>query len=65
MCKLRLSDDCMRYANEVDHIEPGDDHSLANLQSACSTCHQIKSSREGAAAKPRERRPPEVHPARK
>jgi hypothetical protein len=35
----------------VDHIRPGDDHSLSNLRSLCSYHHRIKSSQEGAAAK--------------
>src|ERR1700755_230325 len=64
VCKLRY-EDCTRSATEANHKIPGDDQSMDTLQSACSHCHRIKSSREGAAAKPRERRAPETHPAYK
>ncbi|MCY0933643.1 hypothetical protein [Streptomyces sp. H34-S4] len=40
----------------MDHIEPGDDHSLSNLRSLCSWHHKQKSSREGAAAYAAKRR---------
>jgi len=58
---------CARRATDVDHVERGDDHDLANLRSLCSWHHGQKSGREGAAARaerdlPR-RRPAEVHPA--
>jgi 5-methylcytosine-specific restriction protein A len=56
-------------ARDVDHIRPGDDHSLANLQLLCRRCHGTKSAHEGttaaAAARARHpsyRRPPEPHP---
>ena len=53
----------------LDHKVPGDDHSLANLDWAHDRvpphCHRTKSSREGAAAKPRLNRAPETHPALK
>ncbi|QPB09912.1 HNH endonuclease [Streptomyces phage Sentinel] len=42
---------CVSLATDVDHIRPGDDHSLSNLRSLCSYHHRIKSSQEGAAAK--------------
>ncbi|MFB8351005.1 HNH endonuclease [Streptomyces niveus] len=41
---------CDSSATDVDHIRPGDDHSLGNLRSLCSYHHRIKSSQEGAAA---------------
>jgi 5-methylcytosine-specific restriction endonuclease McrA len=56
---------CAGAATEVDHVVRGDDHSEGNLQAACSPCHRTKSSREGAAAKPRINRPAETHPALK
>jgi 5-methylcytosine-specific restriction protein A len=56
-------------ARDVDHIRPGDDHSLTNLQLLCRRCHGTKSAHEGttaaAAARarhPSHRRPPEPHP---
>lgn len=57
---------CGEHANQVDHIVPGPDHSLDNLQALCRWHHARKSSREGAAArKPRasRRREPERHPS--
>jgi 5-methylcytosine-specific restriction enzyme A len=50
---------------EVDHIEPGDDHSLANLRTVCTRCHLRKSAAEGGRAKARKYqrlREPERHP---
>lgn len=50
-------------AGEVDHIVAGDDHSPSNLAAIHSNpCHRRKSSREGDAARPRERRAKEPHP---
>lgn len=64
-CKLRL-DDCLIQAREVDHIIPGDDHSLTNLRAVCSKCHARKSSQEGHDAKAHRKqlrlRPREAHP---
>ncbi|MCA1191628.1 HNH endonuclease [Saccharopolyspora sp. 6V] len=37
-------------ATEVDHINPGDDHSGRNLAAIHVTCHRAKSSREGGEA---------------
>lgn len=57
---------CPEPATDVDHIEPGDDHSEANLASLCGWHHARKSAREGAAAAHANRaqrvRPPEPHP---
>jgi 5-methylcytosine-specific restriction enzyme A len=57
-------------ADQVDHINPGDDHSPANLAPIHSEpCHRIKSSSEGgkasakARAKRLRKRPAERHPA--
>jgi 5-methylcytosine-specific restriction endonuclease McrA len=54
---------CGRTATDVDHIRPGTDHSLTNLQALCRDHHAIKSSREGNAAPRVTRwRPTERHP---
>jgi 5-methylcytosine-specific restriction endonuclease McrA len=56
---------CGAPANQVDHIQHGDNHELDNLQSLCRWHHARKSSAEGAAARrprPRQRREPEPHP---
>jgi 5-methylcytosine-specific restriction protein A len=55
-------------ADTVDHVNPGDDHSDANLAAVHDAnpphCHRHKSAAEGNAArwKAREKRPPERHP---
>lgn len=54
---------CLAWANEVDHVERGDDHDESNLQAACTACHAKKSAKEGAEARESRRfRPPESHP---
>lgn len=52
-CEFPVGDRrCGRYADGgVDHIVPGDDHSLENLRDTCAGHHRRKSSREGNAAK--------------
>ncbi|WP_280350367.1 HNH endonuclease [Nocardia abscessus] len=59
---------CRLEATDVDHIIPGNDHSLGNLRAACAPCHARKSSAEGHARKrelrSRRFRPPERHPGR-
>lgn len=47
---------CVELATDVDHIEPGDNHSPSNLGSLCDWHHKQKSSREGAAAYAAKRR---------
>lgn len=54
-------------ADTVDHVVPGDDHSLANLRPAHDRpCHRRKSAQEGvqarAARREAVRRPTERHP---
>jgi len=60
--------------DELDHKVPGDDHRQDNLDwihghrsvaagVSVRNCHGEKSGAEGAAARPREKRPPEIHPA--
>jgi 5-methylcytosine-specific restriction endonuclease McrA len=56
---------CPRPATDVDHIRPGDDHSLTNLRSLCRQHHLSKSGREGRAAhrpRPSRLRPQPPHP---
>lgn len=56
---------CGAPANQVDHIEPGPDHSEDNLRALCRWHHDRKSSREGVAArrpKVSRARPAERHP---
>lgn len=56
---------CPRRGTDVDHREPGDDHSLSNLQLLCPHHHGKKTAREGWAAKQKKKapkRPPERHP---
>jgi 5-methylcytosine-specific restriction protein A len=66
-CKATLSDGtrCPEPGTEVDHMQRGDDHSLANLQALCSWHHAKKSSAEGRAAqapRPSRYRKAEAHP---
>lgn len=37
---------CYNTATDVDHISPGDDSSLSNLQGLCNPCHLKKTARE-------------------
>ena len=67
VCRARMSNltRCNAPANQVDHITPGDDHALANLEALCRWHHARKSSSEGAAARrprPSTARTPEAHP---
>lgn len=63
--------ECKTYTKnpDVDHIVPGDNHSLSNLQVLCRECHKKKTATESAAARRRMRalraRPREGHPGRK
>lgn len=68
-CTMAFSDGrvCGLPANQVDHIEPGDDHSMANLRALCEWCHRHKSAQEGGTAaaltRVRTHRPKPTHPA--
>lgn len=59
---------CPRPANQVDHKQPGDDHSLRNLQSLCEDHHTLKTSLDNRRAKGKIKasryRPSEDHPGR-
>lgn len=39
---------CGARASDVDHIVPGDDHCLSNLQALCAPCHRDKTLREAS-----------------
>lgn len=59
---------CPRAGAECDHIEPGDNHDLSNLQWLCKAHHDAKTRREAAAAYRKPQRPvykraEETHPA--
>lgn len=47
---------CGDPGTDVDHIVPGDNHSLANLRLLCSPCHGKKTAQEGGAALAAKRR---------
>ena len=57
---------CDGRGSECDHIIPGDDHDLANLQWLNHFCHKAKTERENAEANRQaarlRRRPAETHP---
>ena len=53
---------CAVRGSDVDHIVPGDNHHLDNLQTLCSAHHAAKSSAEGVAARRPRQRDPEPHP---
>lgn len=57
---------CDGVGTEVDHIIPGDNHDLSNLELLSTQCHKAKTARESAqrnAARARLRlRPVEQHP---
>lgn len=53
---------CPRQGSHCDHINRGNDHNLDNLRWLCPTCHNTKSGREGAEARPPLKRAKEAHP---
>lgn len=61
-CQARVhSALCNGIGGDCDHIVPGDDHSLANLQWLNHNCHKLKTARESAernARRARQRRHP-------
>lgn len=59
---------CGGWGRDADHITPGDDHNLDNLQWLSGPCHRAKTNRE-TANRNRDRktariRPHEPHPGR-
>lgn len=64
---MRSGKRCHDKATEVDHITPGDDHSLSNLQGLCTWHHARKTAIEGNDARTRltQTRAPETHPGAK
>lgn len=59
---------CGGWGRDADHITPGDNHTLTNLQWLSGPCHRAKTARESAArnqARKQARiRPKEQHPGR-
>lgn len=57
---------CTGIGTDADHITPGDDHSLSNLQWLSDPCHRAKTARETAARNriraAGRKRPDERHP---
>jgi hypothetical protein len=57
---------CWAPATDCDHVNRGDDHSLANLTSLCSRHHAEKSAQEGVQARKEKARAtllePDEHP---
>ncbi|MEU6633805.1 HNH endonuclease signature motif containing protein [Streptomyces parvus] len=53
VCQASLSDGsrCNAPGTDVDHIRPGNDHSMTNLQLLCSWCHRQKTQAEATAAR--------------
>lgn len=49
-CQAREHDPrCTGTGTDADHITPGDDHTLPNLQWLSGPCHRAKTARESAA----------------
>lgn len=65
-CAMTAYGRCAQIATDVDHVQRGDDHSYANLQSLCAEHHRIKTAAEAVEARREKyttpRRPPERHP---
>ncbi|WP_415940427.1 HNH endonuclease [Streptomyces sp. 039-1] len=51
---------CGAPGTDVDHIRPGGDHSLGNLQLLCRWCHKRKTQRESHEARAVKRKPPTI-----
>lgn len=59
---------CNGVGSECDHIIPGDNHHISNLQWLNTYCHAAKTRRENSANNQRlaklRRRPTETHPGK-
>ena len=69
MCEAEQHDPrCDGLGTDNDHIIPGDDHRLENMQWLSGPCHRAKTARESAARNQQsaalKRRPSEPHPGR-
>lgn len=53
---LGLCQECGAPGTDVDHIRPGDDHSMSNLRLLCAACHKAKTAKEGGEAYAAKRR---------
>ncbi len=53
---------CTEPGTDCDHVIPGDDHRLENLQWMCRFHHLRKTQSENTKRKPRQKREPERHP---
>lgn len=54
-CPRCTNQPCTTPGCDVDHINRGDNHRLANLQLLCGPCHAWKSSHEGGTSRPTKR----------
>ena len=52
---------CAAPATDVDHIQRGNNHNEANLQSLCTPHHRTKTAQEGVTARPTRKRPAQPH----
>ena len=68
-CEATIHDPkCNGIGTDCDHVRPGDDHALENLQWLSRACHDAKTKTENAQANTDRaalrRRPQEPHPGR-
>lgn len=69
-CEWVLDDGtrCPTNGTDCDHVTPGDDHSLGNLQWLCHPHHKVKTNQDNARAKALRlalrARPTDQHPGR-
>ncbi|WP_329560115.1 HNH endonuclease [Streptomyces uncialis] len=52
---------CTYPGTQVDHIRPGADHSMENLQLLCTWCHKRKTQAESRAARANAKPLPKTH----